>query len=577
MQFTQTILFITLLTFLCLGEITTKQYIIPTLDDYGDTISIDTLPSFTLTGDVKNWKIEFIGTDIRFHPPSGDMSFDSIRIKDTNLDHGFTIKREHLYDAKILPQAERKMHIARIWAFIPEKGVTHECLSFIRKAQTITVSFYPRSEYKYKNKTDVTYDLSTFNSFLQSHLEKCERAPQYRRDILTPHQERGSWGSFSGPIRFNDGDESHSTIRTKEYRIPRINYLGDTGYKKLPSFTLFGNKEGWEIEFVGYDVRFHPPQQEISFDSIVIKNPDVGDTITFTRSQLADAAVLQEAQCALEETEFWAFVPNEVTVQAFREFLTKASEINVTFYTFAPPQKKNDEESVIKPSRLKTRLKALSASRDSNKTVVTYDLATFNSHLLPHIINCWEAVLPPYREQKFTQHKKRKPQDQYADLMHCYDTTWAVALLDAIEDDKVRTEMSEGDVVEISRLYKPNNISLSKGRNSKNSTEKIDAKSLGIRGNRSRSNVIRNIRQHFPSLVYVYNKHVKINPDIEETVAIKWSIDESGKVINTKVLTPTIDPTFDQTLMKTIKLWHFGDSSTPDDTTTVTYPFDFRE
>ncbi len=82
--------------------------------------------------------------------------------------------------------------------------------------------------------------------------------------------------------------------------------------------------------------------------------------------------------------------------------------------------------------------------------------------------------------------------------------------------------------------------------------------------------------QNLAGLRYLYNGYLKDNPDMQGRVAVRFSIDQEGKVLSCEVVESTTgNPEFDQEIAARISTWQFGGIDELGDVTTVVYPFTF--
>ena len=86
--------------------------------------------------------------------------------------------------------------------------------------------------------------------------------------------------------------------------------------------------------------------------------------------------------------------------------------------------------------------------------------------------------------------------------------------------------------------------------------------------------IARVVEQYKNGLIYLYNKELRSNPTFKGTISVEFSIDSSGKVIETRIVSTTMDHApLEQALASRIKMWKFPHLY--DDAAVVTYPFVF--
>ena len=121
-------------------------------------------------------------------------------------------------------------------------------------------------------------------------------------------------------------------------------------------------------------------------------------------------------------------------------------------------------------------------------------------------------------------------------------------------------------VIVKSSLDKNNNIVLS---------DKITVEYVEIR---SKSSILIVIDFNRRDLRKAYAKRWAENPDLQGTIYVRISINENGKVISCKNEKSTLnDPLFENTIIKSVKLWNFGKINNPGDITEIVYPFTFSQ
>lgn len=106
------------------------------------------------------------------------------------------------------------------------------------------------------------------------------------------------------------------------------------------------------------------------------------------------------------------------------------------------------------------------------------------------------------------------------------------------------------------------------------SAQDIDVKSQ--HGSRSAADIMKVVRQRSPGLRHIYNEYLKKKPGFEGKVALKFTIDPSGKVISISVASSTTGyGEFDAAIKSAVQNWPF--SKVKGGNTTVTIPFTFSE
>ncbi|MDR2694443.1 MAG: TonB family protein [Chitinispirillales bacterium] len=103
-------------------------------------------------------------------------------------------------------------------------------------------------------------------------------------------------------------------------------------------------------------------------------------------------------------------------------------------------------------------------------------------------------------------------------------------------------------------------------------------KSGAITGARSRASIQRTVMQNMAALRYAYNKRLREKPGMAGKIAVKFAIDEFGKVISAQLVESTVsDSEFESTVVSRVKSWNFEKIDKPGDVTEVMYPFVFSQ
>lgn len=97
-----------------------------------------------------------------------------------------------------------------------------------------------------------------------------------------------------------------------------------------------------------------------------------------------------------------------------------------------------------------------------------------------------------------------------------------------------------------------------------------------LKGKRDRKSIIKTIFNNISSLRYAYNKRLRVEPKLSGKVLVKFSIDETGNVVECEIAKTTLmDRPLQKIIVKKIKEWDFGKIVSPGDTTVIIYPFIF--
>ncbi|HTN42948.1 MAG TPA: AgmX/PglI C-terminal domain-containing protein [Nitrospiria bacterium] len=86
--------------------------------------------------------------------------------------------------------------------------------------------------------------------------------------------------------------------------------------------------------------------------------------------------------------------------------------------------------------------------------------------------------------------------------------------------------------------------------------------------------ISRVVEQYKGGLIYLYNKELQSNPTLKGTITVEFSIDGSGRVVEARVVSSTMDyAPLEKALAGRIKMWKFPHLY--DGIVVVTYPFVF--
>jgi len=103
-------------------------------------------------------------------------------------------------------------------------------------------------------------------------------------------------------------------------------------------------------------------------------------------------------------------------------------------------------------------------------------------------------------------------------------------------------------------------------------------KSVQVTGARSRESIQRVVMQNMAALRHAYNRRLREKPRLQGTITVKFSIDQSGKVISAQVTGSTMnDPELEHIAAERVRSWNFERIDNPGDVTEVTYPFVFSQ
>jgi len=99
-----------------------------------------------------------------------------------------------------------------------------------------------------------------------------------------------------------------------------------------------------------------------------------------------------------------------------------------------------------------------------------------------------------------------------------------------------------------------------------------------LTGARSRASIQRTVMQNMAAIRHAYNRRLRERPDLSGTVAVKFAVDEFGKVIFAQVVETTMnDSELEQIIVARVRSWDFGKIDIPGDVTEVIYPFVFSQ
>ncbi|MCL2182287.1 MAG: TonB family protein [Chitinispirillia bacterium] len=95
---------------------------------------------------------------------------------------------------------------------------------------------------------------------------------------------------------------------------------------------------------------------------------------------------------------------------------------------------------------------------------------------------------------------------------------------------------------------------------------------------RSRESIHRGINRNMPGMRKAYAAHRHLKPGFEGTVAVKFSINEHGRVTSAQIVSSTMnDPQFDRYVFNEVLNFKFDEIDKPGDVAEIIYPFSFWE
>ena len=155
----------------------------------------------------------------------------------------------------------------------------------------------------------------------------------------------------------------------------------------------------------------------------------------------------------------------------------------------------------------------------------------------------------------------------------CYSIGFTSVVLASNNSNNKPSSQNTVDDMLKSLGYDPDSINLKKRKKVQPNTTVSKSE---ISGGRSRSNVMRVIRENVSDLKYLNARNSPQSGIVSGYMVAKWSIDQTGKVISCRILNSTMNNTKfkDQSLQK-IKTWKFGKINKPGDITEVIYTFHF--
>jgi TonB family protein len=97
-------------------------------------------------------------------------------------------------------------------------------------------------------------------------------------------------------------------------------------------------------------------------------------------------------------------------------------------------------------------------------------------------------------------------------------------------------------------------------------------------GGRSRASIQSVITQNMAAMLYAYNRRLSAKPGIAGKIAVKFSVNEFGRVISADITESTVsDSKLESMVVSLLKSWDFGKIDKPGDVTEITYPFAFSQ
>lgn len=265
-----------------------------------------------------------------------------------------------------------------------------------------------------------------------------------------------------------------------------------------------------------------------------------------------------------------AFMGYKKDKDYFISFLKRAQKITIFFYI-----KKNREWTIHKE--------------------VIFTTTNLHSQIDKHLAKC--NILPRYKDHE-------KPYNELAlkslYSLTCGDLNVHSAKSDSLKKDKIFEGLNflGGNLVRgggirnqrtkdsirlqtdtVSYRGRGGGVSInSRMSSSTNVVVSSNPKDSHLTGGRTKTDIMRTIRNNRYSLLYAYNRHLSSNPDIKGKITVKWTINDSGTVIQCNILETTLnDPTFGTIVVQNIKKWSFDKAPVQEDTTMIVKSFIFTQ
>lgn len=372
-----------------------------------------------------------------------------------------------------------------------------------------------------------------------------------------------------------------SECKSRDIKLTRVTNEGKKIHiGTLPVMNFRGEYSRYEIEFCKNDIRFNLNNDNIILDSIKVceirkdtlwmwqkiqmdafeekhqkdgislfdlfveslrrrkKTEVVCDTLTITNNMLRDGILLQEMAYAECKRLNRAILFDKTMRMMLLSLLQKEEWIEIQYYS-------------------------RSLNKGKEPQSVEYYCKDFTKQYEAYIQKSKEA--PQFRKIRMTPHSNR--------VIERTTLTKIGIKKNPRDTDNYKHGVNLNDLSESDERR-----SIIKRKKIKRITRPGGKKSAGMRGGRSRANIMRTVRNNMASLKYAYNRRLKARPGIKGKVLVRWSIDEFGTVRHCKIVTSTMqDPTFEKEIVRKIKAWAFGRIPIPGDVTEVTYPFVFSE
>lgn len=357
-----------------------------------------------------------------------------------------------------------------------------------------------------------------------------------------------------------------AAIKTYNYTIVSTNDFGDTvSTDKLPVLTVQGDKAQWAIQLYGFDVRFKTPYSQPHFDSILVRNEATKEVFRIKKPMLTTVSFRHSFAKVSGYNKLPNFIYDEATSQRFIAFLKKAKKVKVVYY-------RRSGNNAMKP------------------ILVQYNVQTFYTAVDKHMEA--SVTAPKYIAQWSTQSADPFGKGGSASGISAV-LSGGQGLKRGGGGGNGRSSSAGigfgagtgsgfgggSGGVNLQGLSEAGTTATRTTVKKRQTTKRpTNTNSAGMKGGRSRANIMRTVRNNMMSLKYAYQRRLKAKPGIKGKITVKWAIDEFGNVLHCRVITSTMqDPVFEKVMTNKIKRWAFGKIPIPGDVTEVTYPFVFQK
>lgn len=224
--------------------IKTRSYNIVTTNDFGDTLSIESLPFLSVTSGGSNWEIQFYNREVIFQADSNNVVFDSILIRNEETKEIFQVYKDMLIDVYLKSEFSKALHCNHLDAYLINDSARCNLIPFLKKARRVKVVYYTERVTPSEKPTLIEYDLKGFGAQIEKHLKASSDTLNFISS-LTPHG-----GESYDPMRKGGSSQSITAILTGPVGLKEEKRVTDSG-QGANSNNIISLKQSKEIMSTG--------------------------------------------------------------------------------------------------------------------------------------------------------------------------------------------------------------------------------------------------------------------------------------------------------------------------------------